>query len=123
LEKGIEYYTQYLESVAGPALTPELKAQRLSLDLKVLHAFCSSYEFWPSVADILPKMNIPCLLFAGSADPRYDGAVESVKHMPDATFIPFPRLGHSQCLERIDLVLPHLKKFLAGVNGVRPNEE
>lgn len=112
----IGYYLAYAEKVYGGPLPPQRKALILSRDSRLLLAFTSNYEFWPSAEDVLPKMKIPCLLFAGSADPRYSGAMESVKHMPNATFIPFPGLGHSQCLEQIELVLPLIKKFLAEVN-------
>lgn len=120
VERGIEYYVEWLEKVFGPA--PMIRAQCLSNDPKVLFALMSALHSWPSAEDILPQMNIPCLVFAGSADPRCVSAMGSAKKMPNATFMPFPGLNHVQCSERSDLVLPHIKKFLAEVSKNLPGE-
>jgi hypothetical protein len=36
--------------------------------------------------------------------------------MPNATFVSLSGLSHGQAEERSDLVLPHIKKFLAEAN-------
>jgi pimeloyl-ACP methyl ester carboxylesterase len=68
------------------------------------------------VEEILPKINVPCLVFAGTADAFHPGAKEAVVRMPKATFVSFPGLDHVGCFASTDLVLPHVKKFLTEVN-------
>jgi pimeloyl-ACP methyl ester carboxylesterase len=65
--------------------------------------------------DVLPTIAMPCLLFAGEADPRYPGAKKAVNYMPNASFVSLPGLDHYQVVGS-DLVLPHVKKFLAAVS-------
>jgi len=89
----------------------------LALDVRVLVA---SFKSWvggvvPKAEEVLPQMTLPCLIFAGEADPWYPKARECAKLMPSATFFSLPGIGH-EALERSDLVLPHISKFLAEVS-------
>lgn len=68
------------------------------------------------VEEILPKTNVPCLVFAGTADGFHWGAQSSADKMPNARFVSFPGFDHVGTLAQTDLVLPHVKKFLAEVN-------
>ncbi len=74
------------------------------------------YAEWPGASDILASIAVPCLVFVGEADAYYLKAKEGAEHMPDATFVSFPGLNHGECSRRSDLVLPHVKKFLAEVS-------
>ena len=65
--------------------------------------------------DVLPKIKTPCLLYAGEADAACPDA-ECAARVPGARFVSLPGLDHTQAFERIDLVLPHVKEFLARVN-------
>lgn len=112
VKSGINAYITFLEKIYG-TLSPEMKASELANDPQALLTMFKSTVAWPSVENILPAITTPCLVFAGDADPRYAGARECSLHMPKATFISFPHLNHLQCLDRSDLVLPHVKKFLA----------
>ena len=40
------------------------------------------------------------------------GAEECVKHMPSVTWVSLPELDHTLAMERSDLVLPNVQKFL-----------
>ena len=60
-------------------------------------------------------MTLLSLIFVGEADPWYPKAKECARLMPSATFFSLPGVGH-EALERSDLVLPHISKFLAEVS-------
>jgi pimeloyl-ACP methyl ester carboxylesterase len=60
-------------------------------------------------------MTMPCLLFAGEADPVCEENRRCIRSMPNVTFFSLPTLGHVDALVRSDLVVPHIKQFLATV--------
>jgi pimeloyl-ACP methyl ester carboxylesterase len=102
-----------LEQFVGMRFTPEITAQMLENDLQALAAAMHDRD---SLADVLPTMTMPCLLFVGEADPRCAKVQECVTRMPNATFVSFPDLNHAQAHLRSDLVLPHLLTFLQQVS-------
>ena len=57
-------------------------------------------------------MTLPCLLYVGEADNFYPGAKEGVQSMPNARFVSFPGLNHSQTSQASHLVVPHVTQFL-----------
>ena len=114
-KKGSEATLATVEKVFGRRMTPELKAQVLTNDYKALIALTSKREQL-SLEDVLPTITMPCMLFVGEADGHYSGARECNKLIPNATFVSLPGLNHIECIYRIDLVLPHLTKFLAEVS-------
>lgn len=115
VEKGMEYYVATIERVMGPML-PSVKAECLKNDPSALLAMRKAYAGWPGAEDILEYITVPCLIFVGEADAYFVKAKEGAGHMPDAIFISFPGLNHVECGQRSDLVIPHIKQFLAKVN-------
>ena len=113
-KQGMGAVVAFLEKTAGP-MPPEAKARVLANDPQALLAVLKALEEWPSAEDLLPTMGVPCLVYAGEADPFYSGAEECVDRMPNATFIALPGLGHTPALYRSDLVLPYVSSFLAKV--------
>jgi pimeloyl-ACP methyl ester carboxylesterase len=109
IEQGREAYVADLEALDGP-LSLRRKARALAADLE---AFLAASQDRPSLEAVLPTMTMPCLLFAGGADPLYPAVRECVKQMPNVTFFSLPDLGHREARARSDLVLPHITKFLA----------
>lgn len=85
----------------------------LDNDPDALLAIRLAYERWPSAADLLPKLDIPVLVYCGEKDPRFPMAKECVTHMPKAVFVPFPRLDHPLAMHT-KKVLPYAEKFLEG---------
>jgi pimeloyl-ACP methyl ester carboxylesterase len=69
-------------------------------------------------ADVLPRMTMRCLLYAGSADSEYPLVEETAAEMPNAAFFGLPGLGHAEAYLRSDLVLPRVLEFLASKNQV-----
>ena len=93
----------------GAELPEKLKARLLTNDVDALDACrVDSLGF----AEVLPTMTMPCLPYAGSADPVYPVAEATVAEMPNAKFFTLPGLGHAEGLLRSDLVLPKVTEFL-----------
>jgi hypothetical protein len=69
----------------------------------------------PGFTAVLPTMTMPCLLYAGEADNRYAGVKTCQAAMPNVTFVSLPDLNHVEGFFRSDLVLPHIRQFLATV--------
>ena len=89
-------------------------AERLYLnDAKALLAL---QQDRPDIKKFLPSMTMPCLLYAGETDPRFSQVRDCARHIPQATFFPLPGCDHLKAMFATDLVLPHVKKFLAEVD-------
>jgi pimeloyl-ACP methyl ester carboxylesterase len=106
-----------VEAPSGPSPSgPQARAR--PNDLEALLASVTHDR--PALDDVLPRMTMPCLLFAGEADPVYPFVRECARQIPQVTFFSLPGLGHSQARRRSDLVLPHLTRFLQTVReGVK----
>lgn len=108
IEDGIEAFMAGIEKTYGP-LPPKLRAQVLANDLKALLALAQDR---PNLEAVLPTMQMPCLLYVGEADGSYSEVEACARHIPNVTFFSLPGLDHIQGMERSDLVLPHVTKFL-----------
>jgi pimeloyl-ACP methyl ester carboxylesterase len=98
------------EKMVGPHLTPELRTRWQANDVTALAAMAQDRG---SLEDVLPGMRMPCLLFAGDSDPRHAKVEQCARAIRHATFFSLPGCGHIAALARSDLVLPHLRSFLA----------
>jgi len=109
-----------VEEWLGPtaAKMPEWKAyaQRV-LAANDWEAFLAlvSRDWGRGFDDVLPTMTMPVMLYVGETDSFYSGVRECAKSIPNAAFISFPGLGHTDVEARKDLVLPHISKFLKKV--------
>ncbi len=116
-DRPMEFFVAAGEKSMGYQYPPERRAQMLALDARALVA---SFQSWvggvvPKAEEVLPGVTLPCLIFAGEADPWYPKARECANLMPNATFFSLPDIGH-EAFGRSDLVLPHIRKFLAEVS-------
>ena len=66
----------------------------------------------PGFADVLPAMTMPCLVYAGDADPVFPLTKATVAEMPNAGFFALPGLGHAAAFLRSELVVPRVLEFL-----------
>ncbi len=98
----------------GAPLPPTLAARLVENDVEALDACrVDSLGF----ADVLPTMTMPCLVYAGSADPIYPVVEATVAEMPNVNFFALPELGHAEGFLRSDLVLPRVMEFLGSLPG------
>lgn len=116
---GMEAYVVFLEGRYGP-LPSEQRTRILQGDAERLRTLFRGLGGDSGIADVLPTMTMPCLLFAGDADPQYPGVRQCAQQMPNATLVTLPGLSHLEGFTRSDLVLPHVTTFLQEVSrGVR----
>lgn len=119
LEGGPEHLIAARERESGPLPAAE-KARLRAYDTEALRAAHQVVIPWGTpgfIADeILPLITVPCLAYAGEADPLYAGARRSAQSIPGATFFCLPGLDHSQSFARSNLVLPPVQGFLAQVS-------
>jgi hypothetical protein len=57
------------------------------------------------------------LLFVGELDPRLAQVRQCASDLPNVTFFSLPECDHIATSARSELVIPHLKAFLAKVHG------
>ena len=114
LEQGMEAYVGFIERASGP-IPPVARKRLLENDPRALWAATKASREWPGIGDILDRVTVPCLIYAGEADPLYAGAKEGAAHIPTARFISLPGLDHFGALFASDLIIPQVKKFLAEV--------
>jgi pimeloyl-ACP methyl ester carboxylesterase len=97
----------------GFPLPPSLRARLITNDIAALDA-CRADTL--GFADVLPTMSMPCLLYAGDADPTCSVAEATAAEMPNVTFFRLPGLGHAEGFLRSELVLPRVLEFLSSLN-------
>lgn len=96
-------------------MTPEQRVRVMQNDVRALIACGKAFYAWPDTLAVLTKLDIPCLIMDGEADRYYPAVKESVAMMRNTTLVTFPGLNHSQVSRSSEVVLPHMKKFLAGL--------
>jgi pimeloyl-ACP methyl ester carboxylesterase len=117
-EHPMEFFVAAVEKKLGFQYPPERRAQMLALDP---HAVLASFQgaaqgVMPKAEEFLPRVTLPCLIFVGEADPWYLKAKECARLMPNATFFSLSGMDHAKAMESSNLVLPHIRKFLAEVS-------
>ena len=114
LRRGKDAVNAAMEETSGPGYTPEIKAIHQANDLEALIAQFALRER-VGLVDALPGLMVPCLLYIGEEDDQYSDAKRASTIIPNAAFVSFPGLDHLEALSRLDLVLPHVRRFLAGM--------
>jgi pimeloyl-ACP methyl ester carboxylesterase len=64
------------------------------------------------VAD-LPAIETPVMLLVGTEEPFAEQARQAAELLPCGAYVPLERLAHMQTFFPRDLVLPHVREFLA----------
>ena len=113
LSQGIEAYLAHSEA-RGEPLDPDRRAWILANDPKALIATITAPRGLDDMAKVFPTMTMPCLLYCGDADGFYPGVKECMQHLPNATLVTFPGLGHVETVVASHMVLPHVQEFLKG---------
>ena len=115
LEQGVDAIIAFLEKERGSKLEDWEREKWLNADPKSLIGYCSNYENI-GMAEYLPTLTTPCLLYAGADDTYPHSRAEACAEiMQNATFVSLPGLDHGGAFRARDQVLPHVLKFLDGV--------
>ncbi|MBN1318900.1 MAG: alpha/beta fold hydrolase [Anaerolineales bacterium] len=112
IENGPDAFADLWEEGSDP-LTPEIRARFRSYDFKALLAVAVDR---PNLAEVLPTMTMPCLLFAGEDDGVYPDVIRYAPLIPGVELFTLPGLDHGQAVSRSDLVLPRIRQFLSRVD-------
>lgn len=88
------------------------RARWLASDSVALGVAFRAHFATPSLADELPTIRIPTLIFCGTNDDPKPKA-RAAREMPNASFVPLEELDHPAAFMRSELVLPHVTEFLA----------
>ena len=110
-QHGMEAYVANREAQSGP-MEPQRKAIMLANDPEALTAAGTAARGDGDMGDVLPTMTMPCLLYVGEADGSYPRMKDCMQHLPNATFVSFPGLDHSQTSAAGNLVAPHVSEFM-----------
>jgi pimeloyl-ACP methyl ester carboxylesterase len=102
-------YALGVDQLFGTLISPAWRARLLANDLEALRALTQDRE---SIADVLPSITVPCMLFVGELDPRLAQVRQCVSQLPNATFFSLPGCDHISTGARADLIIPKVKAFL-----------
>jgi pimeloyl-ACP methyl ester carboxylesterase len=114
LEAGIAGFVAGYERRHG-ALPDDARARWLANDGAALAACVANMiaeADGSKVAD-LPAIETPTMLLVGTAEPFVAQAREATQLLPRGAFVPLDGLDHVQTFFRSDLLLPHVRRFLA----------
>jgi pimeloyl-ACP methyl ester carboxylesterase len=116
VKEGMGAHLAFMEALAGPRWTPEVRAIHEFNDLDAFIARDTIGEGlrFMGFEDGLPNVTLPCLLYWGEGDEQ-PGFREAAMQMPNVTVVVLPGLDHLEAGCRADLVVPHVRKFLAEV--------
>lgn len=111
-KQGVETVIAFVEKMRGVRLEDWERDRWLNADLDALIAYCS-YTENVGMADYLPTLSIPCLLYAGEEDTYpHSRAKACAEIMQNAEFLSLPGLDHGGAFRESSVVLPHILRFL-----------
>lgn len=111
VENGPEAFVAMWEKEYG-ALSSEARERMLAYDFATHLVIAQDRD---SLEAVLPTIRMPCMLYAGEMDEAYPLAKKCAKQIANVTFVTLPGLDHGGAIMRSDVVLPHVKRFLAKV--------
>ena len=114
LRPGMAHYVADAEAKEGP-MDAGRRERLLENDHEALIAATLAPRGTDGVEELLPNINVPCLLYCGDADGFYPGSKAAAQAIPNAVFASIPGLNHGETSRAGDLVLPHVTKFLKKV--------
>jgi len=99
-------------------MSPPLRDRLLANDMAALIACLQQAPLIAEgLSDVIGKIAVPTLLYAGAADPVHDSARQSASGIAGAQFVSLPGLNHIAAMARSDLVLTQVEPFLAKAMG------
>ncbi len=118
LWRGMKPYLEGFESRFG-RMKPDSKRDRF-LENDYLAMMASTLALRDHVMDytgLADRITMPCLYYDGDRDAFHDNARDFAATLPDARFVSLPGEDHGGTFNRSDLVLPHVREFLAVTTG------
>ncbi|WP_034302812.1 alpha/beta fold hydrolase [Herbaspirillum sp. RV1423] len=106
-----EAFIAAFEGVLNERISPEVKMMIRANDLPALAAAAQQPRV--SMEELLPLIDMPCLMFCGDADARHAAIRRCAGLLPRAAFVSLPGVTHFGGLMQSKLVLPPMLDFLA----------
>ncbi|MFL5287909.1 MAG: alpha/beta fold hydrolase [Rhodopila sp.] len=105
-----EAFVAMMRPIWGEYFSSALQQRLMHNDLAALAA---STHDRSSMAEVMPEMQMPCLLYCGSTDPRLTQVRNCMTAMPNASFVVLPDTSHVMGFARSGMILPFVQAFLA----------
>lgn len=112
IDRGVQAFLDALFEAGFGPLSPAQEERIRRYDLEALLAVAGDRD---GLESVLPTMTMPCLLYVGEEDAVLPLAKRAAERMPNVTLVTLPGLDHGGVIERVDLVAPHIKRFLASI--------
>lgn len=93
-------------------LSPDRRELLMANDFR---AIAAAQQDRPSLAEALPRMTMPCLLYAGDIDAIHEAAERAASELPDGRFVSLPGLDHGATFRESGQILPVIVDFLDGI--------
>lgn len=106
-----EAFITAFESVLNERISAEVKMLIRANDLTALAAAAQQPRL--SMEELLPQIDMPCMMFCGDADARHPLVQRATAQLPRGRFVSLPGVTHFGGLMQSKLVLPPLLAFLA----------
>lgn len=120
---GMDVYIAAMEMDQGPL--PEAQKQRLLANDKDAYAAQQIANLsWGAPDEDIVNMTVPALVYSGTEDeypmPRNHALTKrSASLAPNAAFLPLPGHTHMSAFMGADVVIPHVREFIARVEAQR----
>lgn len=102
----------------GEWITPSIEQRLGANDTMALVACRQQRLITPPYSDVVEKIVVPTLLYAGSADPIHDAARQTASQIPGARFISLAGLNHIEAMCQPQQIVPHVQLFLERIGLV-----
>lgn len=99
------------ETLLNERISPQVQMLIRANDLVALAA--AAQQPRPSQEDLLPRMDLPCLMFCGDHDARHAAIQRIAALLPQGEFASLPGVTHFGGLMQSELVLPPVLDFLS----------
>jgi len=112
LDEGMENYTARSERARGARMPEPRRSRYVAQDSVALLAYLESVIIDPISDYQLGDIRTPCLLYAGTADPLFNGVKRASEQITDAEFHKLEEADHLGAMEQIDYMKPLILEFL-----------
>ncbi|CAN5645111.1 alpha/beta fold hydrolase [soil metagenome] len=112
LRQGMPAFVEAWEQEHGLA-PPAAREHWLQCDGKALAANLVAQRHYPNLAEHLPTITLPSLLYSGTEDDIYAEVKRAAEDMPNASFVALDSLDHLTAFRNgVQLLAPHIRAFL-----------
>ncbi len=113
IEEGADAVVKAMQK--NMVVSPQFEQRLRSLDFHAQAACVQGSSNRKSLAEQLPSMKMPFLLYAGDQDGDYLLEKKAAQILPNAEVFGLPNLDHGSTSGAVDLIMPKVKTFLAKI--------